>query len=147
MSDEISFRLFGEGGFINPTPWSYGRVAADSQLLFYDAGDGIFRRKQTRSFDGGWRWFDAYDVDALTIYNTGFDRRAYWHLTHEDLENTLLTPECLLYWVKSMVLVEHNYYTAKNWLEDHIQALSRRVEIEIKKEIRGDDSSHLHPVR
>lgn len=149
MSDDISFNLFGDGGFINPTPWSHSHDRAQHRwtVPFYDANTGRFLQKQTSDFDGGWRWFNAYDIDALTIYNQKLDRRAYFHLTHEDMVGSRLQPELLLYWAKSIVLVEHRYYTGMNWLEDHIRALARRAMIEIKKEIRGDDSPHLHSVR
>jgi hypothetical protein len=149
MSDEISFNLFGEGGFINPTRWSHSPTLEERfEIPFYDPWAGGFMKKQSRDFDGGWRWFDTYEGDTMCIYNTKLDRRAHWHLTRTDLVDTRLTPECLLLWVKGMVLVEHQYYTAKNWLEDHIRAMARKAMIEIKKEIHGDDNSaHLHSVR
>lgn len=148
MSDEVSFNLFGEGGFINPTRWSHERRNEERFLIpFYDSRSGTFLQKQTTEFDGGWRWFNAYDVGALTVYNVKLDKRAYWHLTQTDMVGSRLSPELLLYWVKSMVLVEHRYYTTKNWLEDHIRALARKAMIEIRKGIRGDDEPHLHSVR
>lgn len=149
MSDSISFNLFGEGGFINPTPWSHAQDRASNRWLipFYDHRTGQFLRKQSTEFDGGWRWFDAYEVEALTIYNQKLDKRAYFQLTHIDMMDSRLTPECLLLWAKCMVLVDHHYYISKNWLEDHIRALARRSAIEIKKEIHGDDSPYLHSVR
>lgn len=148
MSDEISFNLFGEGGFINPTRWSQAPVLEERfDVPFYDHRSGSFMQKQSRDFDGGWRWFDAYDVEALTIYNVKLDKRAYFHLTQRDMVNSVLQPELLLYWAKCMVMVEHRYYTTKNWLEDHIRAMARQALIEIKKEIHGDDSPHLHSVR
>ena len=150
MSDDISFNLFGEGGFINPTPWSYSNHGRERfETPFYDSYSGSFRQRQTSDFDGGWRWFDAYDIEALTIYNQKLDKRAYFHLTAIDMVSTRLTPECLLFWAKSMVLVDHRYYTFKNWLEDHIRALARKANIEIMKEIRGDGNfiTHLHSVR
>ena len=147
MSDEISFNLFGEGGFINPTRWSYNYKDEERFLVpFYDHHSGRFMQKQSSDFDGGWRWFEEYEASALCIYNTKLDRRAYYHLTRIDMVDTRLTPELLLYCAKSMVLVEHRYYTTKNWLEDYIRALARQALIEIKKEIRGDDSPHLHSV-
>lgn len=148
MSDDLSFNLFGEGGFINPTRWSHTKEnEARFDVPFYDHHTGEFRQKQSRDFDGGWRWFDEYEGDALCIYNVKLDRRAYFHLTRIDMVDTPLQAECLLYWAKSMVMIEHRYYTAKNWLEDHIRALARKAAIEIKKEIRGDNQPHLHPVR
>lgn len=149
MSDELSFNLFGEGGFINPTRWSHAREnEARFDIPFYDSYTGEFRKKQSRDFDGGWRWFDEFEGDALCIYNVKLDRRAYFHLTRTDMVGTYLQPETLLDWAKSMVMVEHHYYTTKNWLEDHIRALGRKAMIEIRKEIRGDDASpHLHSVR
>lgn len=150
MSDDVSFNLFGEGGFINPTPWSHSGDRAQHRwsVPFYDHRTGAFLQKQTSDFDGGWRWFRAYDVDALTIYNQKLDKRAYFLLTQIDMVDSVLQPECLLFWAKSMVLVEHRYYITKNWLEDRIRAMARRVEIEIKKEIRGEpgDRTHLHSV-
>lgn len=149
MSDVVSFNLFGEGGFVNPTKWSYDADERDIrwQVPFYDSSSGRFLQKQVSDFDGGWRWFDQYENYAITIYNRKLDRRAYFDLTHMDLRNSVLQPECLLYWAKSMVLVDHWYYMSKNWLEDYIRALARKAMIEIKKEIHGDDSPHLHPVR
>lgn len=154
MSDVVSFNLFGEGGFINPTKWSYadgpdspGRAAERWLVPFYDHHTGQFRQRQAADFDGGWRWYDEYEGCALCIYNKMLDPRAYFHLTHIEMANTLLTPECLLLWAKSMVLVDHHYYVSKNWLEDHIRALARKATIEIKKEIHGDDSPHLRSVR
>lgn len=158
MSDEVSFNLFGEGGFINPTPWSHtqsqGPIGSKDwargrwTIPFYDARTGVFLQKQTSEFDGGWRWFDAYEVEALTIYNQKLDKRAYFHLTQIDIVDTRLSPECLLFWAKSMVLVEHRYYVTKNWLEDHIRAMARRAMIEIRKEIYGEpnDRSHLRSI-
>lgn len=155
MSDVVSFNLFGEGGFINPTKWSYadgpdspGRAAGRWLVPFYDHWSGQFKKKQAAEFDGGWRWFEEYEAAALCIYNKLLDRRAYFLLSRTDIVGTQLQPECLLLWAKSMVLVDHHYYVSKNWLEDHIRALARRTMIEIKKEIHGDDdSSHLHSVR
>lgn len=149
MSDDISFNLFGEGGFINPTPWSHTQDRAQARwtVPFYDERTGTFLQKQTSEFDGGWRWFDAYEAAALTIYNQKLDRRAYFHLTHIDMVDTCLSPECLLFWAKSMVLVEHRYYVTKNWLEDHIRALARKAAVEIHKEIHGDTKTYLHPLR
>lgn len=152
MSDMISFNLFGEGGFINPTPWSYAETDPSRKggrwaLSFYDSNTGRFMQKQTSEFDGGWRWFDQYENNSMCIYNVKLDRRAYFDLGRIDLVGSLLLPEQLLLWAKSMVIVDHNFYTAKNWLEDHIRALARRAAIEIKKEIRGDDEPHLHSVR
>lgn len=160
LSDErfVSFNLFGEGGFINPTPWSFAASERDIrwQVPFYDAASGRFLQKQVSDFDGGWRWFNAYDAEALTIYNRKLDKRAYFHLTQVDMVDSVLSPECLLFWAKSMVLVEHRYYIMRNWLEDHIRAMARRTTIEVLKEIHGEsdksnpisgDRSHLHPVR
>ncbi len=152
MSDELSFNMFGEGGFINPTRWSYAETDPSRRgsrwgLMFYDSASGRMLQKQASDFDGGWRWFEEYEAHALCIYNIKLDRRAYFHLTRIDMVDSVLTPELLLYWAKSMVIVDHNFYTAKNWLEDHIRAMARRAMIEIKKEIRGDDSPHLHSVR
>lgn len=154
MGDTISFNLFGEGGFINPTAWGYsdgpgsGRASERWLVPFYDHYSGKFLQKQVANFDGGWRWYDEYEGCAIAIYNKGLDKRAYFLLTHTDMVDTRLTPECLLFWAKSMVLVEHRYYVTKNWLEDHIRAMARRAMIEITKEIRGepDDCSHLHSV-
>ena len=149
MSDELSFNLFGDGGFINPTPWSYGRGGARVSVLFYNAGSGTFSHKQGQDYDGGWRWFDAYEVDALTIYNKKLHPQAYFQLTHTDLAGTRLQAEVLLLWAKCMVLVEHEYFMSKYWLEDHIRALARKASIEITKEIRGDGNfiTHLHSVQ
>lgn len=148
MSDTVSFNLFGEGGFINPTRWSYGGDQSRFELSFYDEGSGTFRKKQGRNFDGGWRWFDRYDEMALTIYNVSLNKQAYFDLTHVALRNTRLTAECLLYWAKCMVLVEHNYHTNREMLLDHIRALSRQAMIDIKREIHGDGNfTHLHSVR
>lgn len=154
MNDIVSFNLFGEGGFINPTPWSFAASERDIrwQVPFYDSVSGRFLQKQVSDFDGGWRWFDAYDIDALTIYNRKLDPRAYYHLTHMDMVDSRLTPECLLFWAKSMVLVDHRHYIGMNWLEDRIRATARRATIELMKEIKGDESngsdrSHLHSVR
>ncbi len=149
MSDEISFNLFGEGGFINPTRWSHSEREYEERMLvpYYDHHSGEFRQKQSRDFDGDWRWFEEYEASALCIYNVKLDRRAYFHLTRIDMVDSLLQPETLLYWAKSMVMVEHRYYTTKNWLEDHIRAMARRAMIEIRKEIRGDDSPHLQAAR
>lgn len=132
MSDSISFNLFGEGGFINPG--SMDRLLSYARFHSYD-------------FDGGWRWFDAYEVEALTIYNRRLNRQAYYHLRMLDIQGTRLQPEVLLMWAKAMVIIEHLYYENKFWLEDHIRALARHATIEIKKEICGDDSPHLHSVR
>lgn len=151
MSDSISFNLFGEGGFINPTPWSHTQDRAQHRwsVPFYDHRTGTFMQKQTSEFDGGWRWFNAYNEEALTIYNQKLDKRAYFLLTDRDMEDSVLSPECLLFWAKSMVLVEHRYYVSKNWLEDHIRALARKATIEVTKEIKGEsgNSTHLHSVR
>lgn len=149
MSIELSFNVLGDGGFINPTPWSFAIQNARISTLFYETSTGTFSRKQTSDFDGGWRWFDAYDLEAITIYNQRLDRRAYFHLSILDVQRTRLQPEILLYWAKCMVLVEHNFYVATNWLEDSIRASARRAMIEITKEIRGEpeNRSHLHPVR
>lgn len=149
MSDEISFNLFGEGGFINPTPWSYSLDKATDRwsVPFYDSYSDRFTQKQPADFDGGWRWFDAFDIAALTIYNKKMDRRAYFHLTQIDMMDTRLRPEVLLMWAKGMVLVDHCYYTNKNWLEDHIRALAQRAEIEIMEEMIGDDYTHVCSVR
>lgn len=152
MSDELSFNLFGDGGYINPTRWSYAETDPSRHggrwgLAFYDSRTGQFHQKQASDFDGGWRWFDEHEGCALTIYNIKLDRRAYFNLTRIDIVGTRLTPECLLLWAKSMVAVDHNFYTAMNWLEDSIRAMAQRAAIEIKKEIRGDDSPHLRSVR
>lgn len=147
--DDVSFNLFGKEGFINPTPWGpVEENKARFDIPFYDSSTGEFRQKQPRDFDGGWRWFNpSYEADALVIYNVKLDRRAHWALTATDMEDSVLPPEQLLYWVKSMVLVEHRYYTAKSWLEDHLRAVVRTTQIQIQKEIYGDDSPHLHSVR
>jgi hypothetical protein len=148
MSDVVSFNLFGQGGFINPTCWGHSaHIPNRFNVPFYDSFTGGFVQKQSRDFDGGWRWFDEYEGGALCIYNTKLDRRAYFHLTHTDMVDSRLQAELILYWAQSMVLVEHHYYTAKNWLEDHIRALARKAAIEIHKEIHGDTKTHLHPVR
>lgn len=157
MSDAVSFELFGEGGFINPTRWSYSETDSSRRgdrwtLAFYDERTGRYLQKQASDFDGGWRWFDEYEGDALCIYNTKLDRRAYFHLTRTDIVDTQLQPEVLLLWAKSMVVIDHNHYTAMNWLEDKIRAMARKAMIEIRKEIYGDEPdgpnrSHLHSVR
>lgn len=149
MSDEVSFNLFGDGGFINPTPWSYVGTNEDRFLVpFYDSRTEAFYQKQSSEFDGGWRWFNAYDVDAITIYNQKLNKQAYFQLTAQDAVSSRLQPEVLLYWAKCMVLVEHRYYTFRNWLEDQIRAMARQATIEIIQEIRGDDDfTHLHSVR
>ncbi len=148
MSTEISFQLFGDGGFINPTPWSHTPDQSRFLVPFYDQASGTFLQKQSRDFDGGWRWFDEYEGCALTIYNRALHPQAYFNLTHADIVDTRLQPETLLLWAKCMVLVEHQYYVSKYWLEDHIRALARRASLDITKEIRGGNyRSHLHPVR
>jgi hypothetical protein len=149
MSDDISFRLFGEGGFINPTQWSYASTDSSRQgerwgLMFYDHRAGKFLQKQTQEFDGGWRWFDAFDIAALTVYNVKLERRAYTHITHEEIEDTFISAEFVLFCAKSRVVVEHNYYTAREYVLDSIKAMFQKARIEIMKEISGDP--HLHSV-
>lgn len=151
MTTEISFQLFGKGGFINPTPWSFAIQdpslgSARYAIPFYDFETRQFLQKQTRDFDGGWRWFDAYDIDALTIYNIKLDRRAYAHITHLEIENALVSPELVLLCAKSCVIVEHSYYTCREYVLDYIRALANRTRIKILEEIRGESKSRLHSV-
>lgn len=130
MSDVV-FRLFGDGGFVNPVP--HPRFS----LSFYDSDTGRFSPKQSSEFDGGWRWFDAHDVAALTIYNVKLHRQAYYLLTHEEIEDTCNGAEFVLLCAQSKVIVDHSYFTARDYVQDTIVAMFNQLRREIFGAVRS----------
>ena len=142
MSDEISYSLFDREGYLNTTP-------ARFYVPFWDQDTGQFRRKQSRDFDGGWRWFESHEGDCLTIYNTKLHPRAYATLTRTDMVDSRLQPETLLNFTRAHAIMEHGFCVATDQLIDYIQAIVNRARREIKEEICGESSngSHLRAVR
>jgi hypothetical protein len=124
MSDVV-FRLFGDGGFVNPVP--HPRFS----LSFYEHSTGKFSPKQSSEFDGGWRWFDAHNMAALTIYNVKLHRQAYHLLTHEEIEDTCNGAEFVLLCAQSKVIVEHNFFNARDYVQDVLRAEVAKLRQEI----------------
>jgi hypothetical protein len=128
--ETVVFKLFGDAGFVNPTPWPSGIGPS-----VWDDSTGVWRAKQTRDFDGGWRWFDKHgDNDALMIYNVKLHKMAYYILTHEEIVDTCIGPEFILLCAKSHVLCDHNFFTARDWVIDRIRADF----LKLRREIFGD---------
>lgn len=127
--ETVVFPLFSDGGFVNPTPWPSG-IAPQ----VWDFNAGYWRAKQTREYDGGWRWFPRYDSCATCIYNVKLHRMAYYNVTDQELEDTCIGPEFVLLCAKSHVMIDHNFYTARDWLHDKIRADF----LKLRRELFGD---------
>lgn len=138
MEATVSFPLFGDGGFVNPTLWqpSYpGELPPEAfGPAVWDFDYGRWRVKQTREFDGGWRWFDTYDIAALTLYNVKLDKRSFTLITHQEIENTLIGPEFVLMCAKSRVILDHNFFTARKMMADKIRSNFLKLRRELLSE-------------
>lgn len=116
MTRALVTPLFVDGGFVNPT-LSAGRFL----LSFFDSRTGQFLPKQSARFDGGWRWFQSYENDVMTIYNVSLNRMAHAVITSIEMVNSH-SPEFTLLCAQSRVLVDHNAFEAKFWVIDKIRA-------------------------
>lgn len=128
MGKVLIFPLFARDGIVNPTPWpqpSPELTAEKYGPAFYDADTGLWHVKQGPRFDGGWRWYTSDLVDAITIYNVLFDRRAYADITHLEIEDTVNGPEFVLHCAKVRCLLDHNCYAASNYVQTYIKRLAR----------------------
>ena len=131
MERTVSFPLFADGGFVNPTSWAAHLPPESLGPAVWDFSAGRWRAKQTREFDGGWRWYDQYDKDILVLYNVKLSRQAHTDIPHLEIEDTLVGPEFVLMCAKSRVILEHNFFTAREFLQDKIRADFLRLRREL----------------
>lgn len=125
MEHTVSFPLFASGGFVNATLFSVpGPIVWDFQA-------GFWRAKQTREFDGGWRWYDSYTASALALYNVKLHKMAHTVISHKEIEDSANGPEFVLLCAKSRVIVDHNAFEAKEMAIDKIRADFRKLRTEL----------------
>lgn len=120
--ETVEFPLFRDGGFVNPT-----RISPP----VWDFDCAEWRQKQGPSFDGGWRWFHRYDGDSIVIYNTQLHKQACHVLSTQELEDSIQTAEFELQCAQAHVMVEHNFFTSRDWLHNKIRADFRKLHVEL----------------
>lgn len=120
---KICYPLFGAGGVVNP-------VNTNTGFGVFDGEAGTWRQKQSASFDGGWRWFKNYG-QFVTIYNKNLHPRAYADITDAEFMDTCFDAEVVLKCAQIKTVIDHNAFTATEFVVDSLRALTDKVIQEI----------------